>query len=238
MAASLPTAPVVPTCWVLIFALAWPALAMGLEVKPPAKPASGAGKPAAKAAVEAPPSGATKPASADMAALDDAARVMLGDYVAAYNRGDAQALAQHWSEQGVYVDEESGEEIVGRAAIEADLADLFAENESLSLAVSLNAVRAIRPDVLQLTGQAVTRFSVEETRDSKFTAILIREQDRWLSTPFTNRLPTTSHYEHLQSLEWLVGRWVDDNQGETSESPASIPRPLSRIAVPRAFLYD
>ena len=48
-------------------------------------------------------------------------------YVAAFNQGDAKALAAMWSPEAVYTNPISGEQVVGREAIEKQFAGIFAD---------------------------------------------------------------------------------------------------------------
>lgn len=69
--------------------------------------------------------------AADTNAADEAAvRAVADSYVAAYNRGDAKALAEFWSETGEYVSP-SGEKLKGRENIEKEFQSFFAENKGL-----------------------------------------------------------------------------------------------------------
>src|SRR5262245_59077238 len=60
-------------------------------------------------------------ASDDGGAAAAAIRQAAAEFVAAFDRGDAAAVAAHWLEDGEYVDE-SGRVFSGRAAIEAEYA--------------------------------------------------------------------------------------------------------------------
>ena len=74
--------------------------------------------------------------------------------VAAFNRGDAEALAAHWSPTGQYISRNTGEKISGREALEKDFAALFADDESAQLDASLISLRFLTSDVAVEEGSA------------------------------------------------------------------------------------
>jgi len=49
-----------------------------------------------------------------------------------------------------------------------------------------------------------------------YAAVYVRRDDKWLLdrvTDGTTDPPPPSHYEQLKDLEWMVGTWVDDDEG-------------------------
>src|SRR5512137_407578 len=84
---------------------------------------------------------------ADNPSPDEAAiRAAVDSYVAAYNRGDAKAVADHWSETAEWVSP-AGKKIQGRAAIEQALTAMFVELKGLKVEVSSPTVRLVTADV-------------------------------------------------------------------------------------------
>ena len=79
--------------------------------------------------------------SADNAsATDEAAiRKSAASYVEAYNRRDSKAVAGHWSPDAVYTIRQTGEQLVGREAIEREIAATFKEKDAPKLAVSVES---------------------------------------------------------------------------------------------------
>lgn len=151
---------------------------------------------------------------------ETAVRAVLDEYVAAFNRRDPAAMGAKWVEQGVFVNETNGTRTIGRAAIERNLTTLLGEESELTLGGRIDSVRFIRPDVAQVSGQAVTVGPDDEPNNSTFVAILVREEGAWLfdSIHETQVLPPTSTPDQLESLDFLVGRWVDDTDDARVES--------------------
>ena len=146
-------------------------------------------------------------------APEAAVRGVISDYMSAFNQYDAAAIAAHWKEAGVLVDESAGEEIAGRAAIERDFQTTFEQRKGLALRGRVDTVRFIRPDVAEVSGQAVVLCDGEEPHSSKFTGILVREGERWLIDSIHETLvpPPAEGHDPLRALDFLVGDWVDDS---------------------------
>src|SRR5688572_333344 len=76
------------------------------------------------------------------------------DYVNAFNRKDAKALASMWASGATYINRDDGDRSEGRAAIEADLAAAFKARPNARLTGSIDNVRFIKPDVVRVEGRA------------------------------------------------------------------------------------
>src|SRR4051794_190133 len=68
------------------------------------------------------------------------------DFIAAFNKGDAKAVAAFWTEGATYVDQ-VGQEYKGRAAIQKLYEKVFAENKGSKLAIHVISVKQVTPDV-------------------------------------------------------------------------------------------
>jgi len=87
-------------------------------------------------------------AEADRQAADEVAiRKAVESYVAAFNQGDAKALAAMWSPEAVYTNPLSGEQVVGRAEIEKQFAAIFADPKGAKLEAKTNSLQFVSPSV-------------------------------------------------------------------------------------------
>src|SRR5882757_4258985 len=68
------------------------------------------------------------------------------EFIAAFNKGDAKAVAGFWTADGDYVDQ-LGSVIKGRAAIEKLYEKLFAAQKGAKLTIMVGSVRQVTPDV-------------------------------------------------------------------------------------------
>jgi uncharacterized protein (TIGR02246 family) len=149
------------------------------------------------------------PAFADEAAV----RKSLKGYVEAFNLHDAKATASFWTETGVHRNEATGEEISGRAAMEADLASVFKLRPTSRLEARLDKLRMIRPDVARGEGEAILTGGGEDPSVSRFTVILIVSEGKWLIDSVDERPAETEStaVDALAELDWLVGAWNEEN---------------------------
>ena len=148
--------------------------------------------------------------AADRAAISSSAEA----YVAAFNRGDAKALAELWTPEGELVTE-SGERIQGNASIQEHFTKFFSANKGLKLALLEPKIEFQSPSVAIETGNASVIRSESEVESSSYTAVHIKTAKGWRidSTKDQLQTPTApSHYEHLEPLAWLVGKWSDANR--------------------------
>jgi uncharacterized protein (TIGR02246 family) len=132
-------------------------------------------------------------------------------YVAAYNRGDAKAVAAFWCEKGQWINP-AGEKVEGRAAIEREMKSLFAQAKGMHLEIVESTVRLISPDVALEEGRVRVTQSGAEPENSTYIAIQKYEDGAWkLDTVRETEIPNDSAAPDspLDELAWLVGQWGD-----------------------------
>jgi len=137
-------------------------------------------------------------------------------YVAAFNAGDAKALAALWSPEGVYTSRLSGDQVVGREALEKDFAALFVHLKGAKLKVSTESIDFVSPNVAVEQGRATVLRPEDSPLLSDYRAVYVRRDGKWLIDRISEdeEVPARpSHYEHLKDLEWLVGNWIDQDGG-------------------------
>jgi len=153
----------------------------------------------------------------DQKGKDEAAiRKAVASYVDAFNRGDARALASQWSDDGEYLSS-SGERIQGRKSIEEAFEAFFAENAGTRIEVSSPSVRLATTEVAIEEGTARAVEPGEAPTESSYIAVHVKQGGRWLlhSVRETELPSPPSHYDQLSELEWLIGRWVDQDENAT-----------------------
>lgn len=144
----------------------------------------------------------------DVAAIRAAGAVFLE----AYNARDAKKLAALWSVDAVYTDPLTGEETVGRAAIEQVFAEAFADGRDFRLAAEPKSIDFVSPSVAIIQGTAHVISPDGESNDSEFTAVRVKRDGQWLLdrvSEVEKEKPLPSNYEHLKELEWMIGSWHD-----------------------------
>lgn len=142
----------------------------------------------------------------------EAIRKNIARYVEAYNQGDAQTLAELWGHDGQWITPD-GQQISGRKAIQSELAASLADQEKTTLVLSHVSIRFLAPTVAIEEGTARLLHAAEPPEETTYMAIHVKEDGQWkLNTIRETAIPVpASHYEHLKSLEWLIGTWVDQD---------------------------
>jgi uncharacterized protein (TIGR02246 family) len=153
----------------------------------------------------------------DQATMEAAIGKAVQSYVVAFNQGDAKALAALWGPEAVYSNPLSGEQVVGREAIEQQFAAIFAEVKGVKLEATTDAIQFVSPNVAVEHGTAKVIRPDQEPEVSEYTAVYVKRDGQWLLDRVTEEeLPVvTSHYEQLKDLEWMVGSWIDQDDEAT-----------------------
>jgi uncharacterized protein (TIGR02246 family) len=159
--------------------------------------------------------------SADESAGDEAAiRKAAADYVEAYQKGDAKALAALWGPDAEYLNPTSGRRVKGRQAIEQEFDRIFKQGGASQLEVTIHSIRFLTPDVAIEEGEARVTPEGEAPEESTYMAIHVKRDGRWLleSVRETDLPVRATSYEHLKELEWMVGTWVDSDEEAAIET--------------------
>lgn len=145
------------------------------------------------------------PAAGDAAPDRDAVLASSRAFAAAFNAGDARAVAALWSERGEYQDD-AGETLQGRAAIESAFAAFFKANPGVRIEVRAESVRFPAP------GVAIEEGILRQTGPGKrlptstaYSTTLVREGERWLVAVSRE---SGSEQDRLEDLDWLLGTWT------------------------------
>jgi len=137
------------------------------------------------------------------------------EYVTAFNARDAKALAALWSPEGVYTSRNSGEQITGREALQADFEGLFEADSTTKLEVSTDSIEFVSPNVAIERGMAVVMRGETPPVETSYSVVYVRRDGKWLIDRTTEEqdVEPLSNYEQLKELEWMVGDWVDAEGG-------------------------
>lgn len=153
--------------------------------------------------------------------MDDLASIRRAseEFVAAFNRGDAPAVAALWTEDGDYTDE-SGRAFAGRAAIEQEYAGFFAAYSGVKIRIVIDSLRLLSHGAAIEDGRAIIEPApAGAPATGKYTAVHVKVNGKWLmSTVRDARVETTSAYRSVEDLEWLIGTWVAEERGAKTES--------------------
>lgn len=171
--------------------------------------------PAAKPSVIKPESGQDGESSVELAAIRQAAE----DFATAFNKGDASAVAAHWTENGEYISE-TGVVFSGRKAIEDEYKNFFAANPGLHMGIVIDALRLLSDSAAIEDGHITLNQGHATTAVStRYTAVHVKMDGKWLMSSVRDThidVPLSSR--NMADLEFLIGSWVAEEQGSRNES--------------------
>jgi uncharacterized protein (TIGR02246 family) len=109
------------------------------------------------------------------------------DYEAAYNRGDANAVAAFYTTDAEYVDE-GGNVVSGRGDIEKLLVEEFTTNPGAKLKINVESIRLLSPDVLVEKGIATITARDRRQGTSRYIAVYTKRAGNWKISQLTQTL--------------------------------------------------
>ncbi len=140
----------------------------------------------------------------------------LGDAVTAFERafaaGDAKAIAAMFTDDAAVADDTGATR--GRENIEARFAQYFAGNPKVTIAIKVDDLRLVTPDVAIEEGRAVVTPAATgaAAENSKYTVVYVKQDGRWLQSSLRDHAAEEPPVpERLKDLEWLVGDWVNES---------------------------
>ena len=140
-----------------------------------------------------------------------AIRESVAAFVKAYNAHDAKAVAELFLSEAQVVNEDDST-IQGRANIESLFAGVFEESPQSKIEVSIESIRFIGTALAIETGSTTTSSPVEPPERGRYSVLHVLRDGKW-SMGLVRDMPTEpTHREHLQSLAWLVGDWIDESR--------------------------
>ena len=139
-------------------------------------------------------------------------------YLDAFNRHDAIAMASHWVTDGENLNLDTGNRIVGRTAVEKVFDQLFVNDKSAQIGFQIDSIRPIHDDVAVVDGLSQMSLTDQKPRQSRFSAVLVRHENKWLmeSVRESAATATPTIHDRLQQLNWLRGFWEDISDGVTA----------------------
>ncbi len=174
----------------------------------------------------------------DSSPEESAIRAAVQSYVAAFNQGDAKALAALWSPEAVYANPLTGQQVIGRAEIEKQFAAILAEGKGAKLQANTESVQFVSPNVAVEQGTAKVVRPDQPPEESQYTAVYVKREGQWLLDRVTEEdmsIPPT-HYEQLRELEWMIGTWVDQDEQDRIETTCQWTK--NRNFITRSFVVS
>jgi uncharacterized protein (TIGR02246 family) len=124
--------------------------------------------------------------------------------VAAFEKGDAKAVAAHWTPEGEYIDDD-GTKYQGREELEKAYADYFEKNKNLKLAIEKQSLRFLSSNTAVEEGYLkMKKAKSTDYVNTKFSALHVKEDGKW-HIAIIREWPNEGI--SLLDLEWLIGTW-------------------------------
>ncbi len=146
-------------------------------------------------------------------------RAAISSYKTAFDKGDAKAVAGHWTPEGEFTPP-GGDTIKGRAALEKNFAGYFKETPQAKIEIQSIDIRLISPGVALENGVAEVILPEQEPSVTEYTAVHVKTPEGWKMDNVTETavMAPQSHYEQLKPLEWMIGTWVDEGDDGSVET--------------------
>jgi uncharacterized protein (TIGR02246 family) len=157
-----------------------------------------------------------RPAPAPAGTLPDEAgiREAVAAYEAAFNKGDAAALAKFWAEDAEYIADD-GTVAKGRAAVAERFKTLFADKQGLTLSVTPTSIKLLGTTAALVDGTAKVTDPKAGADSGPFESVWVKGADgRWLLgrvRDLSALEDDDTNFGHLKELDWLVGEWSNES---------------------------
>jgi len=139
----------------------------------------------------------------DRAADREAIRQAMKDFIAAFERGDAAAVAAHMT-TGAELIAPDGTTVLGRDAIQKRYVDYLAKNPKHSVKVEPESLNFLSRDTALAEGHMTVSTGKGDPGVDRYVILHVREDGKWLIAVLRN---VESEQATLRDLEWLIGTW-------------------------------
>src|SRR5262245_34785045 len=111
------------------------------------------------------------------------------EFITAFEKGDARAVAAFWTENADYVDQ-TGREFKGRAAIQKMYEKFFAGRKGMKLNIIVTSARMVGTDVAFEDGiTEVTPAGGGLPSAARFSAVLVKKGSEWYLESVRDSVP-------------------------------------------------
>ncbi len=158
-------------------------------------------------------------AGEDPVQVETAIKKTIQSYVDAFNRGDAEALAAHWTKDGDYITT-TGEVLTGQEKLKAAFESFFKDNQGIKIEVVPLAVYAEGADKAIEEEISTTTKEGEEPETTRYVTQYVKQNGDWKISRVKEIVPmgTSPNHDKLEPLEWMIGDWVDEDQSGKLET--------------------
>jgi len=131
-------------------------------------------------------------------------------FVAAFNKGDAKAVAAFFTPNGDMVDQE-GHHFKGRKAIEELYQKFFSEVKGGKLYLRIESLRVAKADLALEDGESEVVQTEGPPLAGRYSVVWVKEDGKWFMESVREAHATPpNNTENLQDQAFLIGDWVED----------------------------
>ncbi len=168
-----------------------------------------------------------RPASAaeplDKAKEEAAIQKTAEEFVQAFNKGDAKALAAFFTKDADMIDQD-GRQIKGRKAIEETYSKLFAGTKRSKLYIKITSLRVVRPDLALEDGLTeVVPADGGPPSSARYAVVHVKQDGEWRLESVREAVAVPpNNTDRMDSLSFLIGDWTEDaDKGGSSKASYS-----------------
>jgi len=154
---------------------------------------------------------------------ETAIRQQVKSYVEAFNRHDAGALVDYWTEDAIWRNPVTGSFMQGREAIKEEFTTLFDEKKDIKVALKIDSIDFLENNKALEKGTATITRPGEPSKESSYKVTYVKTNGEWLiqSVSEFDFAEAPTHFEQLKELEWLIGDWIDEDEDVKIETSSS-----------------
>jgi uncharacterized protein (TIGR02246 family) len=132
-------------------------------------------------------------------------------FIAAFDKGDAKAVAAFWAPEGDYIDQ-VGHRFKGRAELEKLYEKVFEKGKGAKLTITLTSARMVGADTAIEDGVSeVTPAAGGPPSVAAFSAVLVKKDGEWYFESVRDSIAhPPSNAEHFEDIDWLIGDWAGE----------------------------
>jgi len=151
---------------------------------------------------------APKEVAEELSPDQQAIKVNAEAFVAAFDKGDAKAVAALWAENGeMSLDGETIAE--GRGQVESRYAEYFEENTGAKIDVHIDSIRVVSPTLAIERGHSEVFNDDDDTVVDAYRLVYTKQDDAWLIASADVQLEVVEPpYDWKADLGFLVGEWT------------------------------
>lgn len=140
-------------------------------------------------------------------------------FVAAFNKGDAKAVAALWTENGeMSVDGQTT--TTGRAEIQSSYTEFFKTNSGVQISVHIDSMRNLGPTMIIEKGVSEIMNDDTDNVVDTYTLVHVKQNEKWLIATADVQQTTVDRFDWKAEIDFMAGKWKAEDGDWRVESEA------------------